>query len=203
MNIAILFSDKISGFQRSIQKYREYIFENNPVHIFIAHNSCNNEDLSFLKAYANVHAFSGVYKMPDDGPITYLESYSDPTGYYLSSMWYHRYLAYKIMKDYSIINNVKFDIVISATTGLIITSTFNIYLPHENTIYIPNNSDYDGINDKFAYGSMNSMEIYCNLYKNVKTRTRRPEILLNDYLMSTGININRIELNYYLPSATC
>ena len=107
------------------------------------------------------------------------------------------------MKDYSIINNVKFDIVISATTGLIITSTFNIYLPHENTIYIPNNSDYDGINDKFAYGSMNSMEIYCNLYKNVKTRTRRPEILLNDYLMSTGININRIELNYYLPSATC
>lgn len=198
MNIAILFSGRIIGFSESIEKYKEFILADNTVHIFIGHNSYNTEDLTVLNAYKNIHIVSKLYEMPDERPIIYSRWPVDPRGYYLSSMWYHRCLAYEMMKEYSINNNISFDVVISARTDSIITSKFNIDPPDENTLYIPNHSDYHGVNDQFAYGTMDSMEVYCNLYKNVKMETSGPEILLKDYLKSTNLNIKRIQLLYYL-----
>jgi hypothetical protein len=198
MHIAVLFSGRIFGFSESIEEYKKFIFKDNPVIIFIGHNSYNTEDLSILNKYNNIHIMSKLYEMPHDKPIVYSHKRVDPRGYYLSSMWYHRNIAYEMMKEYSIKNNVLFDVVISGRTDSIMTSMLTIGDLEENTLYIPHNFDYGGINDQFAYGTMSSMEVYCNLYKNVKMHPSGPEQLLKNYLQKTGINIKRIKLNYYL-----
>lgn len=199
MNIAILFSGRIFGFSESIEKYKEYLFGNNLVHIFIGHNSYNTEDLSILDKYDNVHVISKLYEIPEERPIIYSHSRVDPRGYYILSMWYHRCIAYEMMKEYSIHNNIKFDVVISARSDSIVCSGINLEIPDKNTIYIPDHSDYGGLNDQFAYGNMDSMEIYCKLYKNINGETPpMPEILLDNYIKSRNINIKRIKLNYYL-----
>lgn len=196
MNIAILFSGRIFGYEKTIESYKEHIYKEN-THIFIAHNAYNPEDLSIFNSSKNIHVTSELYVMPESPPIRYSNPGTDPNGYYLSSMWYNRNLAYKMMKEFSLKNNIKFDIVISARLDALIKSPL-ITPVEENTIYIPNNEDHGGLNDQFAYGTMDIMEVYCNLYNNVKTVTPGPETLLKDYIKTTGINIKRIDLVYQL-----
>ena len=199
MNIAVLFSGRIYGFEQSILLYKEHIFKGNNVQIFIAHNAHNTEDLSVFSNDENIHVKSELFKMPDNPPVKYSHEIVDPNGYYFLSMWYHRNIAYEMMKEYAIKNNITFDCVISGRTDMIIYNTLELTMPLENTLYIPSHSHYDGLNDQFAYGTMKTMEIYCDLYRKISTVPQRnPELQLKSYINSTDLIIMTIELKYEL-----
>jgi hypothetical protein len=199
MNIAVLFSGRIYGFEESILLYKEHIFKGNNIHIFIAHNSYNTEDLSILSNYENIHVKSELFNMPDNPPVKYSHENVDPNGYYFLSMWYHRNIAYKMMKEYTIKNNITFDCVISGRTDMIIYNSLELTMPLENTLYIPSHSHYNGLNDQFSYGTMKTMEIYCDLYNKISSDSQsNPETYLKSYINSTDLIVNMINIEYDL-----
>lgn len=202
MNIAILFSGRIIGFQRSLPLYEKHIFKNNNVHIFIAQNSYNKEELdSIKKHHSNIHIISELYLIPDDYKNVYSHPNADPNGYYFLSMWYNRNKAYEMMKTYSIDNNIHFDCVISARLDLLIDSC-ELTNIEEGVLYVPHEYHYGGLNDQIAFGTMNTMNIYCSLYNNVlnikKPDINGPERILNAYIHTTGLSIKHIPVNYNL-----
>jgi len=211
MNIAILFSGRIIGFETTLPLYHEHIFKNNNVHIFIAHNSYNKEDLEAIqKNYSNVHIISELYVIPDDYKYVYSQSQVDPKGYYFLSMWYNRNKACEMMNKYSIDNNIDFDCVISARLDALVES-YKLSEIHEGILYVPSDNHFGGLNDHIAIGTMNTINTYCNCYNFLSTvrssydrniraddKNTNPENILNNYINTTKLTLKKIPLNYYL-----
>jgi hypothetical protein len=71
----------------------------------------------------------------------------------------------------------------------------------ENTVYIPNCYDWGGLNDQIAYGNLNTMKLYSDLYNNLVTYNTvrcHPETLLKHHVNTSNINIERFDFGYYL-----
>ena len=64
-------------------------------------------------------------------------------------------------------------------------------------VYIPSGCDYGGVNDQFAFGDYDSMQVYCSLYDHYSKYfneglTFHPESYLHHHLVANGIEIIRI-----------
>lgn len=130
------------------------------------------------------------------------------------SMWYSIYKSNQLKKHYEIENNMIFDCVIRMrfdsnfdekilnVSELICENNFF----EESTVYIPFGSRfssrpfledwYDGINDQFALGSSNSMDVYSNIFNeisNLQDLCFSPELILKNYLERKSITCNRFE----------
>lgn len=85
-----------------------------------------------------------------------------------------------------------------------------------NTIYIPHGNDYPyhwdnpyyhvaGVNDRIAYGDVDSMRIYSNVYEKIDEycsngRPYHPESLVLHHLESNGLKIQRFPFQFCLHS---
>ena len=82
----------------------------------------------------------------------------------------------------------------------------------DNTVYIPTGFDIFNeqlktstcVNDQVAYGTYESMHMYCQLYSHLKTAAPLiSEQQLGDYLAQTRINIMRVDMPYKLVLSKC
>lgn len=108
---------------------------------------------------------------------------------------------YKIMKcnelktQYEIKHNFKYDIVVRLRTDTPFQKPV-IFSEEKDKIFIPNNLDFGGICDQFAYGSSDLMNIFCDLFPNIKRYFDEgckfhPETLLKYHCDKVGLNIIR------------
>jgi hypothetical protein len=64
-------------------------------------------------------------------------------------------------------------------------------------ICIPEGSNWNGINDQFAYGSIDTMNVYSSLFLNLNHLRKTPyypEALLKNYLALTNLPVKRTSL---------
>lgn len=100
---------------------------------------------------------------------------------------------------YVLATRTKYDIVIRARFDTRIKSPIE-YIT-DNGIFIPSGNDFCGINDQFAYGDVNSMLYYGDLYFSIidylqqnNTIRLNPEMLLKSYLYANrNISIYRFK----------
>lgn len=67
----------------------------------------------------------------------------------------------------------------------------------DQRVYIPEGSDWNGINDQFAYGSVESMNVYSSLFLNLNHLRKTayyPEALLRNYLTLAKLPVKRTNL---------
>ena len=97
-----------------------------------------------------------------------------------------------------------YDVVLSIRLDLSIYNPFVFDSIQENTVYIPNCYDYVGnaINDQIAYGTMESMEKYMNVFyvmlHLIQTNKSivHPETLTLANIRLYNLNVVRFELSY-------
>lgn len=121
------------------------------------------------------------------------------------SMFYSIYQSNSLKRKYEILNNMKFDKVVRIRFD----SNFenkNLDLKNiSSDLLIPSGNDWcGGINDQFAIGSSESMDIYCDLYNSfsmVKHVPYHPESMLGEYLKIRCINVDRFDFKISISSS--
>jgi hypothetical protein len=113
---------------------------------------------------------------------------------------------YKIMKcnelktQYENEKNFKYDIVIRLRTDTHFREPV-IFSEDKDKIFIPNNLDFCGVCDQFAYGSSDYMNIFCNSFPNIKKYFDEgckfhPETLLKYHCDKSGLNVIRQDVGF-------
>ena len=104
----------------------------------------------------------------------------------IKSMWFKLKTIDQIRRQVEERDSITYDIIIRLRPDLLILSSDIfwstirslysskidcIYIPSDECISYPDNfiDNYEGVNDQFAIGSVNSMSIYCMVYDNIKT----------------------------------
>ena len=82
-----------------------------------------------------------------------------------TSMYYSIMKSHELMREYEKENNINYDITIRCRFDLNIENT-NIPFGQckENEIWIPKKHDAGGLNDRFAFGTPHTMDIYAQTY---------------------------------------
>jgi hypothetical protein len=120
-------------------------------------------------------------------------------------MYYHWMNTYRLMKEYSERHSITYDFVIYMRADQYFSS--DLILPaklNNNTVYIPAGNDHTGLNDQFAFGTMDSMKIFTDLYNNVETLYNKTGIGFHTetyvllYMIYMNMNVIRFPLHYVL-----
>lgn len=75
--------------------------------------------------------------------------------------------SYELMSKYQKENNIKFDIIFRVRSDVLFKSPIDLTKYEMNKIYIPNFHNYNGINDRFAFGPFELMIHYMKMYTNI------------------------------------
>jgi hypothetical protein len=121
------------------------------------------------------------------------------------SMFYSIYRSNSLKREYELLNNMKFDKVIRIR--------FDSNFQNKNldlndilgNLCIPSGNDWlGGINDQFAVGSSQDMDVYCDLYNSfsiVRHIPYHPECILEEYLKIKNIQITRFDFQVTVNSS--
>jgi hypothetical protein len=119
-------------------------------------------------------------------------------------MFYNTFKAFQLLEKYERNHKMKFNCIIFYRADIDSSEILDINIENDNDIYIPDGNDYGGINGLIAYGSNNSMKVYCNLVNNIDKMCREqhvtfhPETLLKKHLENNSIIIKRFPYEYSL-----
>jgi hypothetical protein len=75
--------------------------------------------------------------------------------------------SFKLLKDYEKENNIKCDIICRARSDVLYMNNIDIDKFNLDKIILPEFHSFAGINDRFAIGPREYMEIYMNMYSNL------------------------------------
>ena len=114
------------------------------------------------------------------------------------SMHYSIFKANELKRRYEIENNITFDWVIRMRTDSDFRHDSLDMRSLNHNLNVPAGEDwFDGaINDQFAIGTSDAMDVYSNLYNNLHTLQSskyHPETMLFHYLKNMNLTINRID----------
>lgn len=151
-----------------------------------------------------VSQYIDTYTIPDEW--YFVDKSKKWLNYNTCSMFYHNYKAYNLLMEQNKELNVVIKLRSDCTINSNVKDVINKYFPlEENTIYVPTSwwyGEYGGMNDQIAFGTVNSMQIYCNVYNNIYEYINKqnvvfhPESLLKYHLIKNNISIVQIELHY-------
>ncbi|ABT15468.1 hypothetical protein FR483_N183L [Paramecium bursaria Chlorella virus FR483] len=112
---------------------------------------------------------------------------------------------YNIKKAFELIPAGEYDAVMYARTDIMLEQEFTLIIPSDdNTVFIPDGEDYEGINDRFAFGTQNAMYKFTRVYENLDEyalasgEELRPETLLLHHVNTMGLNIQRFPMSTVL-----
>jgi hypothetical protein len=113
------------------------------------------------------------------------------------SMYYSIFKSNELKKEYEKENNITFDCVIRSRFDSDIISELEIESYDLSKVNIPIGKDWGGLNDQFAFGNSDSMDIYSDLINNLSSVNSlyHPETMLQNYITLKNLNINRCVLD--------
>ena len=112
---------------------------------------------------------------------------------------------FSLLEEHTEKEKVNYDIVLSLRIDLVFKDIFLFTNTNNNTIYIPLGNDWaGGINDQIAYGNINVMRKYNNIFKYVIVlldeffSIPHPESLTLANITYHNLEISRFYLEYYI-----
>lgn len=122
------------------------------------------------------------------------EHYSQRSDIGIISMFYSIYKSNKLKIKYEKDNNMEFDCVIRMRSDSLYANDLKLEEYNMNHLNIPNGRDWGGLNDQFAFGNSNVMNLYSETFNNIKKIHRNvyhPETMLKQSIELYDINIDR------------
>lgn len=189
MKLAILLTGHIRSFKKNYDSFVKYIIEPHDTDIFIhtwdLYNGVSGNhpkllpeetekiDIEFLKKLNPKELI--IEKWEDVEPeikwsdeyFTKKQSYDTPI--ITLSLFRKMYLCNELKKKYEKENNFKYDVVLRTRPDLLYSRNFiDESDDFENIIYTPVYCSFNIISELTAYSSSENMDIYCDVYNNLK-----------------------------------
>jgi len=194
MKIAVLFSGRIFKFGNHYNNIMDTIVQGHDADFFLSHSPEINEDLDMFCALYNPVSICND-PIPEFDHIHYnIDEEHRPRNVW--SMYYNRFRVFNLLKDHVKATGIKYDLVISHRLDVFCLETLDLNLIRSHNLCIPDDIHGDGINDKLAFGTMEAMENYMNVYSNFIrvldfNKTNRgiclAEIILRDHLKYVNV----------------
>lgn len=195
MKLAVFFSGRCEGYEHTLQKLQEHFFKKYDIDFFWSIDA--DEETEYYASLKDIlkpieTCYRKVDKKIIDVPLSSQETRQRNT----MSMFFHNfYCSQMIMnhtqktgKSYHAI--VRFRLEIESDSDFIIEDDLM-----ENTVYIPHGYNYRGVSDRIAYGTVNSMLVYCSLYMNIPNYIFCKQAIFNpEYLLMFHINENNMSM---------
>jgi hypothetical protein len=202
LKVAILFSGRITAYDKVLNKLQDLKNNYNPV-CYCSLNEPEYNDYidKFCKIFDITRDRVNLEPTPYPDFLNNLHGNNPefkPKNMY--SMFYHQNKAFNMMEKDITNNNKQFDCIVYYRADIDSPDKLILEMPKPNTIYIPNGHDYGGINDRFAYGNFESMKKYCNLLNTITSAESisnigNPEQILKRYLNTKSLEIQRFKFD--------
>jgi hypothetical protein len=208
MHIALLIYGRINQFRDNYVNIFNRIGKEHVVDVFLSSdNSINSELNEFIelykpKKYCNDkikhHSKLRTYLSLEKHKINYQGIYN------IECHYINKKRVFSLLESYSTEASISYDCVISTRIDLDFLTPFNLINPLDNTIYIPNHYDFvqNGINDQIAYGNMNTMSKYMNIYDTIfylldnNLTIPHPETMTLSNIHYHNLNVVRVPISY-------
>jgi len=214
MRTAILFPGRIKGWEYNKESLKE-LQEKYSATFFVSLNlEGPDESTRGFCEYFHVNPEQIAY-IPTQTPEKYRQFHPDGKEHNFYSQWFHVRNAFDLCKNFCIIKNTRFDLVIKYRSEIKPEKVLQIGTVLPKRFYCPVHPAYQ-TNDQMAYGDFEMMEAYSRLvnyyeyfYENkillYSGGLPRPtECVLFDYLNILAnykkIDIIYIDFNFYLES---
>ena len=214
MKAAFLFSGQLRGFKYCIDSLKTELFD-----LFDVSDKfffCTTEDyneIDLLKSLNPINlTFEQDFYHPLDevvnsyNQITYSNSKIAQNGYSLKGRMQHYYLqwygvkrVFEIMENYSLTSKKQYDLIFRLRFDTFMKTSLNINEVKLNCLNVPDFDHWGGIHDRFGFGSMDTMKVYCHQYDNFHLNNignSNSEGRLLQYLTNNKIDINKINFSY-------
>lgn len=218
MKIAVYFSGRIKTYERLLDFLKNLQRENDLDYFCSINGEKDEYHETFLNELQVKHSFFGKHekeyqedwfdkfkRLPCDHPHVW---------YKISSSLWNNKRAFELIEECQQTHAIHYDLVMKFRADLIPHENFLFPSSiEENTVYIPQNHDcpyhwddpyyhVDGINDHIAYGDLDVMKRYSNVYEKVDQycsngRPYHPESLLLHHLETERLNIQRFPYRYW------
>jgi hypothetical protein len=206
MKVAVMFVGRIKGYVPYLSKLLEFKNRYAPTYYCSLNRPADNEEATKLFD-DDVHKFSrelGIIPENMNLETTPLPDFLKDVKDYKSwnpnnaySMFYHENKAFSLIEKDVIRNKRQYDCILYCRADMNSEDILVLEFPKPNVIYIPSGEDFDGINDKLAYGSFDSMKKYCSVIKLLTSAESMngmmPESILKRHLDNEKLEIVRIK----------
>lgn len=112
--------------------------------------------------------------------------------------------SYNMVTDFQNKNNIKFDIILRVRSDVLFKNKLIIKnYDIDNKIIVPNFHSHRGINDRLAFGNINNMKVYMNMYSNLYTfsnsffKEKNEKLYIFNAETFTKFNLEVNNINYY------
>lgn len=204
MKIAILFSGRINHYPRCYELIMQHIANNHDVDFFLSHPKIVDENE--LNGFNQLFKPKKIIRNDEIYPnIDRFNKRPETNRHNMMCMYLNRSKVFQLLEDYCNETNTQYDVIFSCRIDVMVFSPLNIDSFIENVrnniLFVPSGEDHLGINDRFAFGNFQVMKDYMNCYHSLLDLFQKgvivhPETVLNHYLISKNMKIQRFNIHY-------
>lgn len=202
MRIAVLVYGRLGRGIETYENFINHIGNEHDINFFMSSDNSNQIDFdTFIKVFKPVKYNNDTIIVDDsitNKLIQSLTSY-DVSVHNMIRHFINKHRVFSLLENYMESEKVNFDLVITLRIDIVFYDKINFPNIEENTIYIPEDYDFGGINDRWAYGAVSTMKKYNNIYLSMMELIERkiskvgPEALTLANLQLHKVNIKRVE----------
>lgn len=204
MRIAILVYGRLNKCVEHYDNLIKHVGNEHSIDFFMSSDNSNEEQLlDFIRIYNPVSYINDKIEYDCD-----FKKYNGLRGetniHNMTCHFINKGRVFTLLEKYVNETNIEYDIIISLRIDLIFYTPFIFNNIEENTIYIPEGYDHieNAINDQIAYGNINVMKKYMNIFLNsiyllnMQQCIPHPEKLTLSNIIFNKLNIFRFYLSY-------
>lgn len=207
MKIAALLYGRLTKSKEHYDNIRDALGSEHEVDFFMSSDNSPEEQLQeFLESYNP----KGYINEPLQHEVDFNQyqpirpEHTPLSVYYMGCHFLNKLRVVTILEQYIQTQGVQYDVIVSLRLDLIFETKFNFVQPQERHIYIPVGRDYvdNAVNDNIAYGTLDVMRKYCQIYiwahalLERKLVLNHPETLNYANLLLHSFHIVRVDISY-------
>ena len=195
MRVAVLFAGRITGYETVIRTLEDVKKRYAPTYYCSLNERVYDDYIDgFCKLLDISRDRINIEPTPDPGFFSDIRNYTSKSPEQAYSMFYHENKAFSLIEK----DKRHFDCILYTRADIDSPDTLHLEMPNPNTIYVPSGDDYDGINDRMAYGDFDSMKKYCSIIDKLTSpqsmNGKNPEGIIKSHLESESLDV--VRFNY-------